>query len=129
MKEWLTKLLLVAVAALAPIHAVIISVGLLVIADLVTGIWAATKRSEKIKSAALRRTVSKMVIYQIAVITGFLLEQNLLAELVPVTKIIGGIIGLVEFKSILENANVITGTDLFKEALKKLGSQNDTEIK
>jgi hypothetical protein len=125
MKEWAYKVALVAVAALAPIQAVIISVGLLVMADMVTGIWAAHKRGEAIKSAGLRRTVSKLIIYQIAIITGFIVEQYLVGSIVPLVKILGGVIGLVEFKSILENANAISGTDLFKLVIERLGSQND----
>lgn len=125
MKEWINKLLVVSIAALAPIQAVIISVGVLVLADMITGIWAAYKRNEPIKSAGLRRTVSKFIIYQIAIITGFIVEHYLIGDIVPVVKLIGGIIGLVELKSILENANSITGTDLFKLLIERLGSQND----
>lgn len=129
MSEWLTRILVASVAALAPIHAVIVSVGVLIFADLVTGIWAAKKRNEKIGSAAMRRTVSKIVIYQTAVITGFLLETYLLSGLLPVAKLVAGVIGLVEFKSILENSNSILGQDLFKSVLLKLGSENDPKRK
>lgn len=125
MKEWLSKILLVSIAALAPIHAVIISIGVLVGADMLTGVWAAYKRGESIKSAGLRRTVSKLLIYQVAVITGFIVQQYLAGDIIPIVKIIGGVIGLVELKSILENANSISGTDLFKMILERLGSQND----
>ncbi len=125
MKEWLAKISLAVLAALAPIQTVLISVGVLILADSVTGIWAAYKRGEKISSAAMRRTISKIVIYQTAVITGFLLETYLIDHLLPVTKIVAGIIGLVEFKSILENSNTIMGGDIFKMILQKLGSEND----
>ncbi|HEY8367583.1 MAG TPA: phage holin family protein, partial [Bacteroidia bacterium] len=116
-------------AALAPIHAVMISVGILIFADLATGMWAAKKRGENITSAAMRRTVSKLFIYQLAVITGFLLETHLLAQLLPVTKLVAGVIGLVEFKSILENANEILGQNIFTNLLSKLGSDNDDKFK
>jgi hypothetical protein len=129
MKEFLYKLLLVIVAALAPVHAVLISVGVLVAADLVTGVWAAIKRGEEIKSSKLRNSVSKLFIYQIALISGFLMQQYLLDDMIPIVKIMGGLVGLVEFKSILENANSITGTDLFKLVIQKLGSSNNAEKK
>lgn len=125
MKEFVIKLAVSAIAALAPIHAVMISVGFLILADLVTGIFAANKRGEQITSAAMRRTVSKMLIYQLAVISGFLLEHYLLSDMMPVAKLVGGVIGMVEFKSILENSNTIVGTDIFKSILQKLGSDND----
>ena len=125
MKEWLLRIMLASVAALAPIHAVMITVGILILADLVTGIWAAIKRGEKITSALLRRTVSKILVYQTSVITGFLVETYLIAGILPVSKLVAGVIGLVEFKSILENGNTILGHDLFKTVLARLGSEND----
>jgi sugar phosphate permease len=124
MKEWLGKLALVIITILSPIYGVLISVGFLVLADMVTGVWAAIKRGEKFSSAKLRNTVSKFLIYNIAVISGFLVETYLMENLVPVTKIIAGVIGIVELKSVLENGNAITGTDLFKEVVARLGSSN-----
>ena len=127
MKEWLGKLLLAATAALAPIMMVIITVGVLIMVDLITGIWAALKRGEKISSAAMRRTISKIVIYQVAVISGFMLETYILEGILPVAKIVAGVIGMEEFKSILENCNMIMGGDMFKIIINKLGSDNDSK--
>lgn len=128
MKSFLSNLLVSAMAALAPIKPVMITVGILIISDLITGIWAARKRKEVITSAALGRTVSKMVVYQTAVITGFLLQRYLLADAMPIVNIVGGIIGMVEFKSFIENANAIVDGDIMKEILKKLGSKNDQDL-
>lgn len=125
MKDWIGKILIASLAALAPIHAILISVGFLIGADLITGMWAAHKRNEKISSAAMRRTISKVLIYNIAVISGFLLETYLLSSVFPVAKLVAGVIGLVEFTSILENGNTILGQNIFKMVLKKLGSEND----
>lgn len=125
MKQFLAHLAAATIAVLAPIQMLMISVGVLIMADLFTGIWAAIKRKEKISSAALRRTVSKLVIYQIAVISGFLVEAYMLENFVPVSKIVASVIGLVELKSILENANTILEQDLFKMVIQKLGSDND----
>lgn len=127
MKSFLSNLLVSALAALAPIKPVMITVGILIISDLITGIWAARKRGEPITSAALGRTVSKMVVYQTAVVTGFLLQKYLLADAMPIVNIVGGIIGMVEFKSFVENANAIVDGDIMKEILKKLGSKNDEQ--
>ncbi len=125
MKDWTSSIALAAIAALAPIQAILVSVGVLIISDLFTGIMAAKKRKEKLSSAVMRRTVSKILIYQTAVITGFLLETYLLMGLVPISKIVAGAIGLVEFKSILENCNAALGQDIFQTVLLKLGSDND----
>jgi hypothetical protein len=114
MREWVSALFLASLAALAPIHPMLVSVGVIVFADLITGIWAAKKRGESVQSAKLRNTVTKFLIYNVAVITGFVFEKYLIAGAVPAAQIIAGAIGLAEVKSVLENASVISGQDLFK---------------
>lgn len=125
MRDILEKLLLASLAAFSPIKMVIITVGVLIIADLITGVWAAKRRGESVNSSIMRRTISKMCIYQLTVICGFMLEIYILDKIIPVAKIVAGVIGMVEFKSILENANSIVNGDIFKLILKKLGSDND----
>lgn len=113
------------IAILAPAKALLISIIFLVLADLATGIWAAINRKERIESAAMRRTVTKLAVYLVAVISGFLVEQYMLESLLPISKIVASVIGLVELKSILENADSILGQSLFKLVITKLGSDND----
>jgi len=125
MKTYLYNTLIVSLTVLAPIKPVLITVGILIVGDMITGMWAAKRRNEKISSAAMRRTVSKMVIYQFAVISGFLLEKYLLSDTIPVSKLVAGAIGMVEFKSVLENSSSILGQDVFKMVIQKLGSKND----
>lgn len=129
MKEFAIKSLMVVGAVLAPIKMVMITVGFLIMADLATGIWAARKRGEEIKSAAMRRTISKLFVYQLSVISGFLLETYILGGSIPVSKIVAGVIGMVEFKSVLENSNHIVGDDVYTMIIKKLGSDNDKKNK
>jgi len=124
-KEWLKNLIIVSLAALAPIHSMLIVAGILIIADLVTGVWAAYKLGNVINSAGLRRTISKFCVYQIAIISAFIVQKFLLNDLIPASNIVAGVIGIVELKSILENANKILNTDIFKAVLAKLGSVND----
>lgn len=126
MKQVGINIITVLIAALAPIHALMISVGFLILADLITGIWAAIKRKEKIKSSTMRRVISKICVYNVAVISGFLVEQYMLDSFLPISKIVASVIGLVELKSILENGNDILGTPIFKTILSKLGSDNDS---
>ncbi len=113
-------------AVFAPIKMLLITVGVLIFADALTGIIAAKKRNEEISSAGMRRTVTKMFVYQLAVITGFMLEVYLLGGSIPVSKLVAGFVGTVEFKSMLENATEITGLD-FKSIIQKLGSKNDIQ--
>jgi hypothetical protein len=125
MKEWLQASTISILAVFAPIKAILITVGFLIFMDCITGMLASRKRGEKITSAALRRTVTKAFVYQSAVITGFLVETYLIDKAIPINKIVAGLIGVVEFKSILENLNTIHGDDLFKKLIEKLGSIND----
>jgi phage-related holin len=129
MKEYLYKGLLVLAATMAPIKPLLLACGTLIIADMVTGIMAARKRKEPINSADMRRSLSKMVVYQVAIISAFVLETYMLEGLLPVTKVVGGVIGMVEFKSILENASTIAGQDIVKMVLDKLGSKNAKGLK
>lgn len=121
----LPPFLLAFIAILAPIQAAMIAAGCLVMTDLVLGIMAAKKRGAPITSAGLRRTVSKFLIFQVAIITGFLTEKYLTGDLVPVCKIITAFIGLTEIKSIVENLNAINGNSVFSDLITKLGSKND----
>jgi hypothetical protein len=115
-------------AVFAPIEPIMITTGALIAVDLVMGILASNKRQIPITSAALRRTVTKMLVYQLTIISGFICEKYLLSDLVPMTKLIAGIIGTVELRSILENADIINGGPIFKTIVYNLGSVNDKEI-
>lgn len=123
--ELLRALILSSIAVLAPIHSIMIVVGILIFIDLFLGILAASKRGEKIKSSAMRRTISKILVYQLSILSGFLCEIYLISGLIPISKLVAGVIGMVEIKSILENADDIHGEPIFKTVLKKLGSDND----
>lgn len=129
MKDALAKygqpLLLSTLAVLAPIKAILLVTGFLIFADLLSGVIAAKKRGETISSCGLRRTITKCLVYNLAVISGFLVEKYMLADIIPISKLISGIVSLVELKSILENLNTIYGNDIFKSLIKKLGSEND----
>ena len=124
MKEWIIKTLIVAVSIFAPIKALLLSCGGLIVADMITGMIAAKKRKEEIRSAEMRRSITKMVVYQVAIMSAFVLETYMLEGLLPVSKIVSGVIGMVEFKSILENVSVIAGEDIVKMVMDKLGSKN-----
>lgn len=125
MKEYLTALLVSVVAIFAPIKAIFLVTGILIFSDLVFGIIAAKKRGEKITSAGLRRTVTKIFVYNAAVALGFLVEKYMLDGFIPVSKIASGLISVVEFTSILESLNAINGSPVFAKLIEKLGSVND----
>ena len=118
--------LLSVLAVFAPIQPLLITVGVLIAADTVTGIIAAYKRGEEIKSSGLSRAITKLFVYQVVIITGFLLEKYMLSDLgVPIVKLLAGVIGVTELKSLLENSESVTGVDLLK-IKKALTSKNDS---
>ncbi len=125
MIQYLKALLIAIVALLAPIHAMIITVHVLIAADAVMGMWAALKRGEKITSAGLRRTITKTFVYMMSIICAYICQTYLIKDILPLANIAAGAIGVVELKSILENADNIIGGSLFKALIAKLGSIND----
>jgi hypothetical protein len=129
MKDYIMGLVVSTVAVFAPIKAVLIVTGLLIFADLITGVLAARKKGEQITSAGLRRTVTKIAIYNTAIMLGFLSETYMLDGIIPVSKIASGLIAVVELSSLYENLNVLHGSNIFKALLEKLGSVNDKPSK
>lgn len=127
MKDWLIATAISIVASLAPAKELFaVALGLIFI-DLITGVLAARKRGEKIKSAGFRRTVSKFCIYMTAIAVGYWIESIMLKGFLPVSNIAAGLISLVEGKSIFENLDVLNGQPIFKSLVKKLGSVNDID--
>lgn len=127
--KFLQSLAIAILAVFAPIKAAVITVGVLVFGDLVLGIMAARHRGEEISSAAIRRTVSKLMIYEAVIMLCFLGETYLLDGLIPAVKILCGLIALTELKSVLESAEELHGGSIFKSVAKRLGSDNDILLK
>jgi hypothetical protein len=128
MKKLLIDICIAIAAVLAPIQAVIYTIGILVLADMVLGIWAAKKRGEAITSKKMSSSIIKLLVYQVTIITAFLIEKYLSGGLLPVTKIAGSVIGICELKSLGENSSVILGQPIMQsiygilknQAVKKL---------
>ena len=127
MDSMIKNLLVVAIALLTPIHAIMISVFVLVFCDLILGILAARKRGESISSSGMRRTIVKILSYQAVIICGFLVETYMMGGILPLSKMLASLIGVVEMKSLLENADEIHGSSIFKKVIEKLGSDNDVK--
>lgn len=126
MKEVLLKLLMAIVLVFAPIKATLLTVIILVGIDLVSGLWAAKARREKITSGGLKRTIVKIMVYELVVLLAFLVQQYLTGPYVPLVNILAGYIGITELKSVLENIEDISGMDIIKILINKV-SQSDPE--
>lgn len=108
---------------LAPIHPVMYTTVFIVMADLVVGIWAAIKRGETISSRKMSKSVSKVLLYNLALITSFVVEKYMLPEL-PLVRLASGFIAAVEVESFFENINTITGVNLW-DAVKAWFKRNE----
>ncbi len=108
MIDLLTKIALAILAILAPIQASILAVGFLIVADLITGIAAAYKRGESIKSQRLKNTAVKMLVYNLLLMSSFIAETYL-TPWIPFTNITLSFLAIVEVKSLGENFHNITG--------------------
>lgn len=118
-------------AFLVPIAPLMGLVGLAIVVDTVFGLIKAFKIKEAITSRKFAQVVLKMFVYQVAILTIYMLDRFLLHGLVSgfteipyiTTKLASLVIILSELKSINENVNIITGVNFinfFKKLLKSL---------
>ena len=90
----------------------------LVLIDLITGIWAARKRGEVIRSKNLGKTVQKFLVYFLAMLAAEGMRITFLPS-APFTYVVALGICLTEFQSLIENVEAITGVNLWSR-LKQL---------
>ena len=118
---------------LAPIQVFVLWMLIFVGADLVSGVWAAKKRGEKLESKKLRGTINKMTWYFMFII----LAQGLDVKVIPfidlhLASMVSAIICGVELYSVLENAYSITGNRVFymltQFTVKKIKEVTDCDI-
>lgn len=109
-------------AFFSPIFTLLVATGLLILADLVTGIFAALKRGETFNSKKLGKSVGKCTWYYLAILLGHLMETVFVLG-IPIASITAGIIATVEFTSNLENLKVITGID-FTQVIQNIINKN-----
>ena len=112
MATWLKALAISTLAVFAPIQPMVIACFVLVTVDLVTGLFRARYEKQSIQSSVMRRTVVKLVAYELSIILAFICESWLTGDMLPLTKMAAGAVGLVELLSILENINIISGGSL-----------------
>lgn len=105
---------------LLPIHQAILTALSLAIADLVLALLCAAKQHTPIRSAGLKRTVAKILMYEAAIVLAFLAETYLLGPFVPAVKMVTGLIGMTELKSCLEHLDDLGGNPLFASILTRL---------
>lgn len=123
MKSIAINLLIATMAVFMPIKAALLLIVFLTLVDLITGVAAAIHRKEPVTSSGLKRTVIKLLVYLSVACLSYLVERYLTGEFVPLAKIMSGLVGITELKSILENLEEVTGIPLLQVLINKLSQQ------
>lgn len=102
----------------------------MIVLDTISGIWKSVKLNQKITSNKLSAVVSKMVLYQVALITCYILDIYIFGEFfsmfitIPhfMTKMIAMFFVTIEVISLNENVEAVYGVNffnMFKKILKR----------
>jgi len=118
----------VCLAALMPIKPLILLVGVCISLDTFFGIYRAVKQRKKITSRALSAVISKMALYEFALILFYFIDSIILNDIAKsftpvdlfITKMVAAVLVSVEVLSILENIKLATGYDFIDMAKKTL---------
>ena len=134
-QKYIIQLLSVVSAFFLPISGILFLIGFAILVDTITGIWKAKKLKIKITSRGLSAIVSKLFLYEVAVILTYLIDKFILNDIllqffsVPLmlTKILSLVLVSIEAISISENYKSVKGIDIWS-SLKRL-LQRSKEIK
>ena len=109
---------------LLPIADFIILLTFLIIADFITGVWAASKRKEEITSKGFRSTFYKTATYAICIFFLHYIKIIMFSKLdFDIAYVVTLAAILVEIKSLSENAFVITGFDFWQVIKDKISQK------
>lgn len=120
--KWIKYVLGSLFVFLSPIKPLILAVGFIVIIDTIFGILRSRKLKIKFTSRRFYAFFKKSLVYQLLIITTFLIDKNLLNEFMTMivsidyvtTKVITAAICFNEIKSIDENVKIAFKIDISK---------------
>jgi Zn-dependent protease with chaperone function len=121
-KQSFTQILTVIGAFFLPISGILFLIGFAIVVDTITGIWKAKKLKIKITSRKLSTIISKMMLYEVAVIGFYLIDFWILNDIIlkffsvplMLTKILSLILVSIEVMSINENYKAVKGIDIWQ---------------
>ena len=123
LKAHFLKIIFAIAAFYAPVAPLLLGAIMFSVADFITGIVAAYKKSklagEKkwLDSKKMQKKIFDLVFYMLAIVLAYFIEKNFLEFFaIPICKLVCFIIFSTEFWSNLENISVITGMPLNKDA-------------
>ena len=134
-KQYIIQLLAVIGSFFLPISGILFLIGFAIVLDTITGVWRAKKLGIPITSRGLSAIISKLMLYEVAVIGFYLIDFWILNDIILVffsiplmlTKILSLVLCSIEVISINENIKAVKGIDLWA-SLKNL-LQRSKEIK
>ena len=134
-QKYIIQLLAVVSAFFLPISGILFLIGFAILVDTITGIWKAKKLGIPITSRGLSAIVSKLFLYEVAVIGFYLIDKFILNDIIltffsvplMLTKILSLVLCSIEVISISENYKAVKGIDIWS-AFKNL-LQRSKEIK
>jgi len=134
-KQYIIQLLTVIGAFFLPISGILFLIGFAIILDTITGVWKAKKLKIPITSRGLSAIISKLILYEVAVIGFYLIDYFILNDIIMkffsvplmLTKILSLVLVSLETLSISENYKAVKGIDIWS-AFKNL-LQRSKEIK
>ena len=126
-KQSMAQLLAGIGAFFLPISGILFLIGFAIVVDTLTGVWKSKKLGIPITSRKLSAIVSKLFLYEVAVIGFYLIDYWILNDIILVffsiplmlTKILSLVLVSIECISINENIKAVKGVDIW-QGLKNL---------
>jgi hypothetical protein len=129
-KQYIIQLLAVIGAFFLPISGILFLIGFAIVIDTLTGIWKSKKLGIPITSRKLSAIISKLMLYEVAVIGFYLIDFWILNDIIMkffsvplmLTKILSLVLVSIECISISENYKSVKGIDIwssFKQLLQR----------
>jgi hypothetical protein len=129
-QKYIIQLFAVVGSFFLPISGILFLIGFAILVDTLTGIWKAKKLGIPITSRKLSAIVSKLFLYEVAVIGFYLIDYFILNDIILVffsiplmlTKILSLVLCSIEVISINENIKAVKGLDIwasFKQLLQR----------
>ena len=134
-QKYIIQLFAVVGSFFLPISGILFLIGFAIFVDTLTGIWKSKKLGIPITSRKLSAIVSKLFLYEVAVIGFYLIDKFILNDIIltffsvplMLTKILSLVLCSIEVISISENYKAVKGIDIWS-AFKNL-LQRSKEIK
>jgi hypothetical protein len=134
-QKYIIQLFAVVGSFFLPISGILFLIGFAIAVDTLTGVWKSRKLGVPITSRKLSAVVSKLFLYEVAVILTYLIDYYILNDIIlqffsvplMLTKILSLVLVSIEAISISENYKAVKGIDIWS-SLKNL-LQRSKEIK